>query len=308
MGVGAGGRGGPGAPARTLPLGMAPIRIAFVRYLNTRPLVEGLEKASGIELLPAAPSHIAGMVRAGEADIGLASIVDAVAGGEPLAVLPVGMIGCDGPTMTVRLYSSVPLDRITHLHADTESHTSVALCQAVLHHRLGRSPEIIDFNARERMAAGGPEEWPEAMLLIGDKVVTDSPPAVRYPHQLDLGEAWHEWTGLPFVYASWMCRAGDAGSPEIAAAAALLDRQLRHNLGRLEWLIRTRAPEHHWPGDLAHRYVGELLRYRLGDREREAVGRFFAEAAALGLVPNTPVRWADWRAPLGVRVGAASGG
>lgn len=282
---------------------MRPTRVAFVRYLNTRPLVEGLEKAAGIELLPAAPSHIAEMVRAGEADIGLASIVDAIEG-EGLAVLPVGMIGCDGPTMTVRVYSSVPLEQITRVHADSESHTSVVLCRLVLHHLLGREPEMVGFNARERVAPTGPEEWPEAMLLIGDKVVTDSPPAVRYPHQLDLGEAWHGWTGLPFVYASWMCRIGDAGSPAIASVAALLDRQLRHNLGRLEWLIRTRAPEHHWPGDLAHRYVGELLRYRMGERERAAVERFFAEGAALGILPDRPVVWADWRAALAGRVGA----
>lgn len=279
-------------------------RLAVVRYLNTRPLIEGLDRVGGLELTAAAPSHIADMVHSGTADIGLASIVDAISGTEPLAVLPVGMIGCDGPTMTVRLYSAIPLDQIHQLHADTESHTSVALCQVILRHRFGITPEVIGFNARERTGPTGPEEWPEAMLLIGDKVVTDSPPAVRYPHQLDLGEAWHEWTGLPFVYASWMCRAETAESPQIAAAAALLDRQLRHNLGRLEWLIRTRAPEHHWPGDLAHRYVGELLRYRMGEREREAAERFCAEAAAMGLAPDTPVTWADWRAPLAGRVGA----
>ncbi|MBZ0171290.1 MAG: hypothetical protein K8E66_02825, partial [Phycisphaerales bacterium] len=75
-------------------------RIAFVRYLNTRPLVEGLGSIRGVELVAAAPSHIAGMVRSGDVDVGLASIVDAVGAGEPLAVLPVGVIGCDGPTMT----------------------------------------------------------------------------------------------------------------------------------------------------------------------------------------------------------------
>ena len=32
--------------------------------------------------------------------------------------------------------------------------------------------------------------------------------------------------------------------------------------------------------------------------------RFLREAAALGLVPQTPVTWADWRAPLAPCVGA----
>lgn len=276
---------------------MEPTRIAYVRYLNTRPLVEGLQALREAELIAAAPSHIADMVLRNQADIGLASIVDAATNPD-LTVLPAGMIGCDGPTMTVRLFSTTPLDRVRRVHADTESHTSVALCRVLLARLHGHDPEIVPFDAREKMTADGPEEWPDAMLLIGDKVVTDSPPAVRYPHQLDLGEAWRELTGLPFLYASWVCRTDAAASPRIAAAGALLDRQLRHNLTRLDWIIETRAPEHHWPTDLARRYVGELLRYTVGPREREAAERFVSEAAALGILPGAHINWADFRAPL----------
>ena len=48
-----------------------------------------------------------------------------------------------------------------------------------------------------------------------------------------------------------------AGRPKKISAGhgGGLDRQLRHNLGRLDWLIETRAPEHHWPADLARRYL-----------------------------------------------------
>src|SRR4051812_23054303 len=98
---------------------MQPVRIAAVRYLNTAPLIEGLDKLEGLTLIPSVPSAIAGMVRTGEADLGLASIVDAVglagSGGSDapgLTLVPAGMIGCDGPTMTVRLFSAVPLNQV----------------------------------------------------------------------------------------------------------------------------------------------------------------------------------------------------
>ena len=42
----------------------------------------------------------------------------------------------------------------------------------------------------------------EAVLLIGDKVVTD--PAIGYDYQIDLGAMWYEMTGLPFVFAAWV--------------------------------------------------------------------------------------------------------
>lgn len=289
---------------------MDPVRVAAVRYLNTAPLIEGLEKAEGVTLLPSVPAAIAGMIRSGEADLGLASIVDAVGlpASEPpgLTLVPAGMIGCDGPTLTVRLFSSVPLDCVDAIHADTDSHTSVVLAQVLLHRLHGIRPRIIDFDARERVApvsAGSAplrelSDWPQTVLLIGDKVVTDHPPEGRYPHQLDLGEAWHTLTGLPFVYAMWMCRDQDADSPHINTAAALLDRQRRRNQMRLDWIIEQRAPQARWPLDLARRYLAELLRFEVGERERDAVALFLKEAAALSLIAPREPRWTQTREPV----------
>lgn len=285
---------------------MDPIRVACVQYLNTAPLVEGLGKLEGLTLIPAVPADIAPMVRGGEADIGLASIIDAL-GDDPLAILPAGMIGCDGPTLTVRLFSSVPLANITAVCADADSHTSIALANVLLAEQFGVSPKFVPFNALERVALGGePVEqdadgWPATLLLIGDKVVTHSPPAVRYPHQLDLGEAWKALTGLPFVYAAWMCRrdALDAEDSRrrMALASAMLDRQRRHNLTRLDWIVQQWAPSARWPVGLARRYIGELLRYDLGDHERESVATFFGLCTTHGITDSATPRFADVSSP-----------
>lgn len=271
---------------------MSHARIAAVRYLNTAPLIEGLESVQGLTLLPAVPADIIGMLERKEADVGLASIIDAAAAKGPMALLPVGMIGCDGPTMTVRLFSTRPFGEITLLHADADSHTSVVLARVLLKRVHGVAAKVETFQARERLY-DGPERWPEAVLLIGDKVVRDAPPAERYPHQMDLGEAWKALTGLPFVYAMWMCRAEDADLPEIRLAASLLDRQRRHNAMRMDWIVQTRAPAAGWPIEQAQHYLGRLLRYTVGDREREAVRAFLAEAAAIGACPKVLPRWVD---------------
>ncbi len=278
---------------------MSPARIAAVRYLNTSPLIEGLSKVEGLSLIPTVPARIADLLVSGEADIGLASIVDSVAAEKPLALLPCGMIGCDGPTLTVRLFSAQPLEKITELHADADSHTSTILAQVLLNKLYGLRPRMVEFDARERVATTGPgreasleESWPSAVVLIGDKVITDPPPVDRYPHQLDLGEAWKQLTGLPFVYAMWMCRAEEVGNDSIRHAAVLLDRQLRHNMTRIEWVISTRAHEARWPVETARRYLSELLRFKVGPREKQAVERFLADAAELKLLPRRSVVWA----------------
>lgn len=300
---------------------MEAVRIACVRYLNTLPLIHGLDRLPDVNLLLTVPSRIEGLVRTGAADVGLVSLVDAAAAasGAPIALLPTGMIGCDGPTLTVRLFSSVPLSRASVVHADTDSRTSVVLCQVLLHHLHGVRPRIVPFDARERIALNsGPKaedsglsegaapssgssqssldaSWPETVLLIGDKVITDPPPADRFPHQLDLGQAWNELTGLPFVYAAWACRAGEVEAPRIRTGVALLDRQRRRNALRLDWIADRFAPDHRWPAEPARRYLGSLLRYDLGPREREGAERFLAEAAALGLVASPDLAWGDAR-------------
>lgn len=283
--------------------------IVAVRYLNTVPLIEGLDDLRGVELVLAAPSRIGPMIRWGEADLGLASIIEASDFASELVLIPSGMIGCDGATMTVRLFSSVPLEEITEVYADTDSRTSVMLCRVLLNRLFGIAPRIVEFDARERVVVGGGarcgsgpgDEWPPALLLIGDKVVTDSPPAVRYPYQLDLGKAWKELTGLPFVYAMWMCRRDRAERENITTAAMVLDRQRRHNLTRMEWIIREHAPRHRWPIDLARQYLSGLLRFTVGDAEKAAVARFFAEIAALDGRPAVVPEF--WSRPAAIGVG-----
>jgi chorismate dehydratase len=278
---------------------MSPLRLGFVKYLNTLPLVEGLAASRDLELIAAVPSHLIDLLLSRQIDLGLVSLIDAATSPEPLAILPVGMIGCDGPTLTVRLYSRVPIDRLTTVCADTDSHTSTALLQVVLWKRYGLRVRAIGFDAREHVVVGGApdSEWPEAVLLIGDKVVSDPPPVDQYPHQLDLGAAWKELTGLPFVYAAWMCRANEQDSTPIQLAAAILDRQRRRNAMRLDWLVGARAGDRNWPAEAARRYIGDLLRYDLDDHARGGADRFVHEAASLGLCAHRPLNWIETPAP-----------
>lgn len=258
-----------------------PIRLGAVSYLNTLPLIEGLGKLSDLSITLTAPARLIDLLMERAVEVALASVIDAQRAAEPVAILPVGMIGSDGPTLTVRLFSRVPIERITRVHADIESHTSVALLRVLLAERFGLTPTVVDFDPDH------PTPEAESILLIGDKVITHPATAALYPHQLDLGEAWRDWTGLPFVYAVWMCRAEDAGSARIRAAAAILDRQRRHNATRLPWIAATRAPARGWPVDVACDYLGEHLTYDLGRRAHDAVRLFFdacARHAILGEV------------------------
>lgn len=300
----------PSHSATPHPTSRGPTRIAAVAYLNTRPLIEGLEKLSDCTVIRTVPAAIIGLLQSDQADIGLASVIDALA--MPMTLIPSGMIGCDGPTLTVRLFSRVPLHAISVLHADIESHTSVVLARILLAKQFSIHPSIEPFTAPAQAAAGGIRSgWPESFLLIGDKVVTQAPQASSYPHQLDLGAAWKEHTGLPFVYAMWMCKTSTlqgVGGTAIRLAAQLLSRQRQHNQTRLDWIVETYATQSGWPRDLARTYLGSLLHYRVGARERQAVEAFLSAAMELNLVPRRSVEWMSDLSPSEAQPTPASRG
>lgn len=266
-----------------------PVRIGAVCFLNTRPLVEGLEKCRDAELSFDVPSRLLGALLEERADLALAPIVDALQSPEPLAVATVGCIASEGPTESVKLFSRVPFSDVTSVVTDPDSKTSVALSKVLLTKRFSAMPT---FERAAAPVSGAAPPAADAMLMIGDKVERDPPDAATFPHTLDLGQAWTDWTGLPFVYAAWVCQASRANDPIVRRGLALLDHQRRHNTTRLDWIATRRAAEHGWGVPEAVAYLSSTIRGVLGPREREAVERFAHEAAAVGAVAQSrPIAW-----------------
>jgi len=265
------------------PVAPRTIRLGAVSFLNTLPLIDGLEGLAGVEIDYAVPSSLLGALLNDEVDLAICSSIDYQRSEAPLVIVPCGLLGCDGPTLTVRLYSTGPIDRITEVHCDTDSHTSVVLLEILLREIHGITPRLVDFDARGRAAGDRARHWPDAMLLIGDKVVTDAPPEGRYTHQLDLGAAWVKLTGLPFVFALWLARR-DADPDVVATAAAILDRQRRYNTERLDLIVHRHARLRGWPATLAARYLKGNLAFELTGERRRGLELFFDKAWEYGLV------------------------
>ena len=260
-------------------------RLGVVRYLNTRPLIAGLDALGGLELRREVPSALVGTLERGETHAALCSSIDYQASATRMVVLPVGLLGCDGPTLTVQVFSRVPFAQLRRLHADADSHTSRALAQVLFRERFGRDLELVDGLPA---LPGG--EGAEAMLLIGDKVVRQAPAERDFPHRIDLGEAWNRATGLPFTFACWMAPrpADQAARARLRTLAQVLDHQRRRNAMRLESLSAIEARAHGWQVDEARRYLCELLRFAWSDRQREGLELFWRKASDAGLIG--PVR------------------
>jgi chorismate dehydratase len=244
------------------------IRVGVVSFTNAVPLSVGLDRfLPEVEIVHLTPSRIADALGDGTLDIGLVPVA-ALASHPEWNVLPGLGIASEGPVRSVLLVSRVLPERITRLVLDPASRTSNQLARLWLRHRQGTTPEVISGPSRlaERLELG------DATVAIGDQ-------ALRWPAKdvtftsIDLGGAWTEWTGLPFVFAVW---AGPRALPELQPA---FRRCYEMNAGRLGSLAKALDVPR---AALLESYWTESIRYRLGERENQGLMRYLSLGAEAG--------------------------
>ncbi|MBC7849349.1 MAG: menaquinone biosynthesis protein [Chitinophagaceae bacterium] len=178
---------------------LAKIKVGIVNYLNTKPFLYGLENSEvyeEIDLVPDYPANVAAMLLENKIDVGLV----------PVAILPRleesyiitdYCIGCDGEVASVCLFSDVPLDEVETILFDYQSRTSANLLKILLERFWKKETRYVDTRDDYRSRISGTT----AGLVIGDRCLAFRPQA-KYIY--DLGDAWKQFTGLPFVFATWI--------------------------------------------------------------------------------------------------------
>ena len=178
----------------------ARIRVGIVNYLNTKPLLYGLEKPpinDRIELVGDYPSRLVDLLVADKIDIGLIPVA-------AISQLPVShiignyCIGTEGEIASVALFSEVPMNEIREVWLDYQSRSSVALLKWLMKEYWGIHPTILHASDESYI---GKIKGSTAGLVIGDRALEQRKVSTFI---YDLGSEWKAITGLPFVFAAWV--------------------------------------------------------------------------------------------------------
>ena len=258
-------------------------RIQGVAYLNAWPVLYGLMLGKEPERLRMAlPSMLAQRLVAREVDLALAPVATlALRPGFELA--PNICIGADGEVASVLIVGERPLEELDLLLLDTASRTSVVLSQLVADHvRKGQSLEVepADVTRIEREVHGG-----TGAVIIGDRALALRS---RFAHVLDLGAAWRDWTGLPFVFAAWIAQEGVLDERLLGVLA----HSLEHGLASRREIAHMWAAQHGGEPAFYQHYLTQHVRYTLDERFEAGLREFLARAAHAGLIDPVRVRFA----------------
>ena len=175
------------------------IRVGAVSYLNTKPLLYGLQHhaiSESIELIEDYPANLAKALEENTIDIGLV----------PVAVIPKlpeahiisnYCIGAAGPVASVCIFSQVPMESITSVYLDYQSKTSVNLARILLKNYWKQDVLLLEAPSNFMDLIDGST----AAVIIGDRALEKYN---SYAYRYDLAEAWINYTGKPFVFATWV--------------------------------------------------------------------------------------------------------
>jgi chorismate dehydratase len=241
-------------------------RIGSVPYLNARPLIYGIED----QVTLCTPARLADLMYRNQFDVGLMPVAEVLLH-DQYDVLDGIAIAARGLVASVFLAHREPIEKLKRIAVDPASRTSVWLLRVLLKIGYHIEPEFYPRPSGAKLSDH------EAMMLIGDD-------AIWYvtrngvPPVWDLGEAWMELTGLPFVFAVWAAQKGvAAGTP----LPKMLQVAKANGLAHVEQIVQDATEA---TPEFLRDYYSKCVWYNLEKTEKQGLSRFQQYVKELGLV------------------------
>lgn len=249
-----------------------------MQYLNTAPLIWGIEHGPALneyDLSFTTPACCAEDLRAGTVDLGIIPSIE-YQRIDGVKVLPGISIASKQRVRSVLLLCNRPMEQVRSVALDTSSRTSAALVQ-ILFRKFYR----VDVLTRP----AAPD--PGSMLLHADAALLIGDPALVYrgrAEMIDLAAEWRKFTGLPFVFAVWTCRAERIGA-RMADLRRDFERSRDEGVAHINEIARDWGPRMGLAPEEVNFYLTENIDYTLDEENLAGLRLFHQLAHEVGVIP-----------------------
>lgn len=258
------------------------LKIGRIPYANLFPIFHYLDTQcnnSEYTFIKGVPSRLNRMLRTGELDISPSSSIEFLKNKNRYRILPWHSISSTGPIRSILLFSLVPLNELggSTIAVSSESDTSVAMLKIIL--REFCSIEC-KFRKTELRSVKNILSSSSAVLHIGDTAMheaikIESGVRISELYIYDLGELWHKYTGLPFVYALWVVRkkALEEKTDLIKKLSLDLINAKKYGDRKLSLIARA-APQRKWISEKDLVNYWNIISYDFTDKHLEGLRLF----------------------------------
>ncbi len=259
------------------------LKLGHIVYSNCFPVHAGIVTGKvpfPFGLVEGIPTELNRLLFEGKVDVSPSSSIEYAVNAGRYLLLPDLSITSRQRVMSIILKSRVPMAELDEktVALTTASATSVVLLRILLELQHEVHPRFTLFEQDRE----DPFPAADAALFIGDLAIkTEAVP--EYPHLYDLGALWHEFTGLPFVFALWQVNYKKNIDKDLARLYDILMESKAYGLSRLPQIAAAHAGRFGIAADRLLEYW-KSFSYDFTDAEKKGLMTFYRYAAEIGAV------------------------
>lgn len=267
------------------------LKLGHITYSNCFPPHAGIVTGKirfPFKLVEGIPSQLNRMLYEGNIDVSPSSSIEYGANAGRYILFPDVSITSKKEVRSIILQSRVPIDELhgKKVALTTASATSVVLLRVLLQLRYRVN---VSYSAFEQ-GLDDPFGQADAVLFIGDLALRTNP-TEEYPYLFDLGLLWHQFTGLPFVFALWQVNYKKNIDKDLAGLYDILIKSKSYGLANIGKLAHNHAEQFGIPVQILTDYWSSFS-YDLGTDEKKGLMAFYGYAAEIGAIkPVTELRF-----------------
>jgi len=250
-------------------------KLAVIDSFLMEPAVQNL--SADFNIIREKPAVCAEKLLQGIVNSALITTIDYAKGKGSWKLIPDFCVSCKGPFRNINLFFNKEIRDLNKIAVDFNDETAHALLKIVLQEKYELSPELISMNG----SLSDKLNSVDAVLVSGDDAFNIQK---SNKTNMDLGDEWHDLTGLPFVYGLWAVHEMGLITSITKNVQNITDKSIYDS----DQVSKQLYSKYGQDAKVYSEHINNSISYHMGLEEKEAINEFLRYAFFFGLIEHIP--------------------